>query len=149
MIENAVWVWLGLLVVLILAEITTVQLTTIWFAGGALVALILAAVGIDSLIIQITAFIAVSVILLIATRPIVKKYINKKSQPTNADRCIGQSAIVTEDIDNILGKGAARINGTEWTARSENGDAIAAGATVTVVKIEGVKLIVRKSEVLL
>ncbi len=141
--EYMVWVWLALLVLFIITEIATVQLTTVWFAGGALIAMLLAAFGVKSVIVQVVVFLAVSVILLIATRPLVKKHINKKSQPTNADRSIGEEAIVTEEINNLLGKGSARINGVEWTARSENGETIPEGATVTVVRIDGVKLIVK------
>ncbi len=140
--EYMVWVWLALLVLFIITEIATVQLTTIWFAGGALVSMLLAAFGVKSITIQIIAFLTVSIVLLIATRPIVKKHINKKSQPTNADRSIGQNAVVTEEINNLLGKGTAKINGVEWTARSENGDIIPTGSTVTVIRIDGVKLIV-------
>lgn len=141
--EYMVWVWLALLVLFIITEVATVQLTTVWFAGGALIAMLLAAFGVKSITLQVIVFLAVSVILLIATRPLVKKHINKKSQPTNADRNIGQQAVVTEEINNLEGRGAAKINGTEWTARSENGDIIPAGTTVTVTKIDGVKLIVR------
>lgn len=141
--EYMVWVWLALLVLFIITEIATVQLTTVWFAGGALVSMLLAAFGVKSITVQIIVFLAVSIILLIATRPLVKRHINKKSQPTNADRSIGQAAVVTEEINNLLGKGAAKINGVEWTARSENGDIIPAGSTVTVTKIDGVKLIVK------
>ncbi len=141
--EYMVWIWLALLVLFIITEVATVQLTTIWFAGGALIALLLAAFGVNNIAIQMIVFLIVSLILLIATRPLVKKYINKKSQPTNADRCVGKQAIVTEEIDNLLGKGAAKVNGVEWTARSESGESIPEGATVTVSKIDGVKLIVR------
>ena len=66
-------------------------------------------------------FVAVSAIVVAATRPLVKKYARPKVQPTNADRCIGQTAIVAEDIDNIAGKGAVKVNGIEWSARSESG----------------------------
>lgn len=141
--EYMVWVWLALLVLFIITEIATVQLTTIWFAGGALASMLLAAFGVKNITVQVIVFLAVSIILLIATRPIVKKHINKKSLPTNADRSIGQAAVVTEEINNLLGKGAAKINGIEWTARSENGDIIPEGTTVTVTKIDGVKLIVK------
>ncbi len=140
--EYMVWVWLALLVLFIITEIATVQLTTVWFAGGALIAMLLAAFGVKSIFVQIAVFLVISVALLIATRPIVKKHINKKSQPTNADRNIGQKAVVTEEINNLLGKGAAKIAGTEWTARSASDDVIPVGATVTVVRIDGVKLIV-------
>ncbi len=141
--EYMVWIWLALLVLFVITEVATVQLTTIWFAGGALISLILAAAGINNIFIQIIVFLLVSIILLFATRPLVKKYINKKSQPTNADRCIGKQAVVTEDINNLLSTGAAKVNGIEWSARALNGELIPAGTTVTVEKIDGVKLIVR------
>lgn len=141
--EYMVWVWLALLVLFIITEVATVQLTTIWFAGGALISMLLAAFGVKSIVIQVIAFLIVSIILLFVTRPVVKKYINKKSQPTNADRCIGEKAVVTEEINNLLGKGAAKINGVEWTARSEKDENIEIGTTVTVVRIDGVKLIVK------
>ena len=140
--DYMVWVWLALSVLLIITEIATVQLTTVWFAGGALTAMLFAAFGVKSIFVQIAVFLVVSVVLLIATRPLVKKHINKKSQPTNADRNIGQKAVVTEEINNLLGKGAAKIAGTEWTARAENDKIIPVGEAVTVVRIEGVKLIV-------
>ena len=142
MSEYMVWIWLALSGILILAEVATVQLTTIWFAGGSLVAMLLAAFGVKSILVQIIAFIAISVILLIATRPLVKKYINNRSQPTNADRCIGQTAVVTAEINNLLGQGAVKVNGIEWTARSESGTVIPKDTTVTVKHIDGVKLIV-------
>ncbi len=140
--EYMVWIWLAVLGILILTEIVTVQLTTIWFAGGALVAMLLAAFGVKSILVQLVVFLAVSVILLIATRPIVKKHINRKSQPTNADRCIGEKAIVSQEINNLIGIGSAKINGIEWTARSESDKIIPVGTIVTVVRIDGVKLIV-------
>lgn len=142
MAEYSVWVWLALLIVLIITEVATVQLTTVWFALGAFVSLILAAFGVDSIIIQVIVFVAVSLISLIATRPLVKKYVNSKAQPTNADRCIGQNAVVTEEINNLLATGTVKINGTQWTARSQKGNIIPKNETVTVIKIDGVKLIV-------
>ena len=141
--EYMVWIWLALSVLFIITEIATVQLTTIWFAGGALVTMLLSAFGVKNVFAQVIIFLAISFLLLIATRPLVKKHINKKSQPTNADRCIGQEAVVTEEINNLLGKGAAKINGVEWSARSESGSIIPSETNVTVVRIDGVKLIVR------
>ena len=136
--EYMVWVWLALLVLFIITEIATVQLTTVWFAGGALIAMLLAAFGVKSITLQVIVFLTVSIILLIATRPLVKKHINKKSQPTNADRNLGQKAVVTEEINNLLGKGAAKIAGTEWTARSLTDNIIPVGTAVTVILIDGV-----------
>lgn len=139
------YVWIALTVVFIILEAISVQLTSVWFALGSLAALIVTVCGVDSIPIQIAVFAAVSLASLILTRPLVKKMLNKKIQPTNADRSIGQKAIVTEEIVNIEGKGAVKLNGTEWTARSaEADDRISTGTEVRVLKIEGVKLIVER-----
>lgn len=142
MSEYMVWIWLAVLGIFIVTELLTVQLTTVWFAGGALIAMLLAAFGVKSIAVQVVVFLVVSVILLFATRPLVKKFVNRKAQPTNADRCIGEKAVVTREINNLLGEGAAKINGVEWTARSESDTIIPSGSTVTVKRIDGVKLIV-------
>ncbi len=142
MSEYMVWIWLTLLGIFVITELATVQLTTIWFAGGALISLILAAFGVKSIVIQIIVFLAVSIVLLISTRPLVKKYINKKAQPTNADRCIDAKAVVTEEINNLVATGRVKVNGVEWTARSEADEIIPVNSTVTVKRIDGVKLIV-------
>lgn len=135
--------WLISMVALFIVEAATVNLVTLWFAFGALGALITSLLG-GQLWLQIVVFIAVTIITLIPTRKIAKKYFSKSHhQPTNTDMVIGKSCIVTEDIDNLLATGAVRCLGKEWTARSKNGEKIAAGETVTAVAIEGVKLIVR------
>lgn len=136
--------WLIISAVLIVTEIMTLGLTTIWFAAGALVAAVGAYIGIG-IIGQLLLFIVVSVILLALTRPLAIKYLNDKTVRTNADSLIGEIAIVTEDIDNIAGKGAAKIQGEEWTARStEDETMIEKGEKVKILKISGVKLIVSK-----
>lgn len=140
--EYMVWLWLSLLIALIITEAATVQLTTVWFAFGALISMLLAVFGVKSILIQVIVFLAVSLVSLIATRPLVKKYVNKKSQPTNADRCIGSLAVVTEEINNLQETGGVKINGLIWTARSSSSDTISVGTTVTVKAIDGVKLIV-------
>ncbi len=134
--------WVGLLVAFIVVEAITAQLTTIWFAAGAFAALVAEMLNAE-IWLQWLVFVFVSAVAVIATRPFVKKLTAKKMQPTNADRCIGQTAIVTEEIDNVAGKGAATVAGVTWTARSESGETIAVGSKVTVAKIEGVKLIVK------
>mgnify|MGYP002798993185 FL=1 len=83
---------------------------------------------------------------LVALRPLAKKYLNTRVEPTNADRVIGQEARVTQDIDNIQGTGAVTIGGVTWTARSEHDTPIPAGAMVRVLRIEGVKVMVEKSK---
>ena len=136
--------WLVSMIALFEAEAATVNLVTIWFAFGALAALITSVAG-GELWLQIVIFIAVTILTLIPTRKLAKKYFSKnKHQATNADMFIGQLCTVTEDIDNINGIGAVRCLGKEWTARSQSGEKIAAGETVTAVAIEGVKLIVKK-----
>ncbi len=134
--------WIVLLVVLIIIEAVTAQLVTIWFAAGAAAALVAELCGLEQWL-QWVIFIAVSAVALVATRPLVKKITNKTVQPTNADRCIGQTAVVTEDIVNIDARGRVNVNGITWTARSSDGSVIKKDERVTVEKIEGVKLIVR------
>ncbi len=134
--------WIVLLVVLIIVEAVTAQLVTIWFAAGAAAALVAELCGLQQWL-QWIIFIAVSVIALIATRPLVRKATKSTIEPTNADRCIGKTAIVTEDIDNIAGKGQVHVNGITWTARSSDGSIFRKDERVTVEKIDGVKLIVK------
>ncbi len=136
-------VWLGLLLLFGIGEAVTVGLTSIWFAAGALVALIVALLG-GPLWLQIALFLIVSLLCLLAVRPLARKYLDKNIQPTNADRIIGAEARVTEDIDNIQGKGAVLVGGITWTARSENDTNIPAGCLVKVLRIDGVKLYVER-----
>ena len=133
--------WVILLVVFVVVEAITAQLTTIWFAAGAAAAIVVEMLGAEQWL-QWVVFAVVSAIAVVATRPLVKKITAKRMEPTNADRCIGMTAIVTEEIDNVAGKGTAKVGGTAWTARSQNGEVIAQGSQVTVTAIEGVKIIV-------
>lgn len=133
--------WVILLVVFVVVEAITAQLTTIWFAAGAAAAIVAEMLGAEQWL-QWVIFAVVSAIAVVATRPLVKKITAKRMEPTNADRCIGMTAIVTEEIDNVAGKGTAKVGGTAWTARSQNGEVIAQGSKVTVTAIEGVKIIV-------
>ena len=136
-------VWLIILVVLILIEFATLGLTTVWFAGGALIAAIIAAFN-GPLWLQIVAFIVVSLLLLIYTRPIAMKYFNVKRTKTNSESLIGKQAIVTEKIDNLQGTGTVTVSGQEWTARSQDRSDIEEGAVVQILEIQGVKLIVKQ-----
>lgn len=136
--------WIVLLIVLIVVEAVTAQMVTIWFAAGAVAAIAAELLG-AQVWLQWTVFIIVSVIALIATRPLVRKLTRTRVQPTNADRVIGQTAVVTEEIDNVAAKGQASVGGTVWTARSADGSVISKDERVTVEKIEGVKLIVKKN----
>ena len=136
--------WVIALVVFLVIEAITVGLTSIWFAAGALVAWICALLG-APVWLQVAVFIVVTAVALYFTRPIVKKYINGKVVPTNADANIGKECRVTETIDNIAGTGAVYVDGKTWTARSDNDEVIPEGELVTALRIEGVKLIVSKS----
>ena len=136
--------WLILMILLIAVEIATLGLTTIWFAGGALLALIAALFGFNT-IVQVVLFCIVSGVLLFVTRPIAVKYFNKTRERTNADRLIGRTAVVTQDIDNTHGTGEVVVAGMIWTARaSVENHRISKGDTVEILSISGAKLIVRK-----
>lgn len=134
--------WLLLAAIFIVIEIISLGLTTIWFAGGAFVAAIAAIAG-AGVPIQVILFGVVSVVLLIATRPIALKHLNNKTEKTNAEGLIGQNAMVLQTIDNLRETGQAKVNGMEWTARAKNNsDIIPADSMVKIVEIQGVKLIV-------
>ncbi len=134
--------WIAMLVILIIVEAVTAQMVTIWFAVGAAAAIVAELLG-AQVWLQWIVFVAVSAITLVATRPLVRKLTQTKVQPTNADRCIGQTAIVVEDINNVEGKGQVHVNGVIWTARSSDGSVFKKDERVTVEKIDGVKLIVK------
>lgn len=144
MSEYMVYVWLGLTVIFLLIEVATPQLTTIWLSAGALISMLLAIFGVDNVLIQIVVFVFSSALLLFATRPLVKKYMKRKSEPTNADRNIGQVGVVVQDIDNVNAKGEVKLKGNVWTARSYDGEPIESGTLVVAEKIDGVKLIVKR-----
>jgi len=135
-------IWLAGLLLFGIVEAVTAGLTVIWFAVGCLAALAVTALG-AQLWLQVTVFMLVSIAALLLTRPLVQKHINNKAIPTNADRCIGQTARVTETIDNIAQTGAVYVDGKTWSARSDATDGTIPGGTlVTVLRMEGVKLIV-------
>lgn len=134
--------WAAAIILFGIAEAVTAQLVSIWFLIGAIAALIAAFCG-ANLIIQIIVFIAVSILALVITRPLVKKYINPKKEHTNADRVIGQVGIVAEDIDNIKATGQVKADGKIWTARATDNSIIPLGCEVIIEKIDGVKLIVK------
>ena len=135
------WVWLLAIIIFVVVEVSTVSLTCIWFALGALAALLTGMFG-GSLWLQVAWFFIVSIATLVATRPLVKKYINGKVQPTNADMTIGQTCVVLEPISNASGTGAVKVGGKVWTARSVDDSVFAPGERVVAVRIEGVKLMV-------
>ena len=135
--------WLVVLIIMAVFEGVTTQLVSIWFVAGAAAALITCSFT-SNILIQTAVFVGVSFVLLIATRPFVHKLgKGTKLVPTNADRCIGQSAVVIEDIDDVTGKGQVKVAGSVWSAVSSDGSSIKQGRDVTVLEIKGVKLVVK------
>ena len=138
--------WLGLLILLLIIEIITVGLTSIWAAGGALAALILNILGL-SLVWQIVAFFVVTFVLLIFTRPFAVRFINTQREKTNYEGIIGKTIRIAERVDNMRQTGMAVVNGQEWTVRAQEDQEILEPETLAkVVNISGVKLIVKKYE---
>ena len=133
--------WAVAVVAFVILELVTVGLASIWFALGALCALIAALLG-APVWLQVVWFIIVSVATLFLTRPLAKKYINNKTMATNADRVIGSKAVVKERIDELAGTGAVLADGKMWTARTADGSVAEPGDIVTVLEIRGVRLIV-------
>lgn len=139
--------WLAIFVALLIIEIVTLGLTTIWFALGALVAFVFAIIGFGFYV-QVAVFLIASVLLFAMTRPIAVKYFNQEREKTNAEALIGQYAIVTEAIDTMQSAGRVEIQGMEWSAKTDEPDGkIAKDKVVVVDGIQGVKLIVREKEV--
>lgn len=136
--------WLLLVIVLLAVEIVTVNLTTIWFAGGAIAAFISTFLGAGAAV-QRTLFVGVSLVLLVLTRPMVVKYVKGAKPKTNVDSLIGRLAVVTKEIDNLGQSGEVMISDISWTARSrEDTCVIPAGSKVRICAVEGVKLIVEE-----
>lgn len=135
--------WIALIVICLIVEIITVGLTSIWFAGGGLLALIVCAFG-APVWLQIVLFLALSLVLLYFTRPWALKYFNPHRVKTNYEEAVGKTVRITERVDNIAGTGTAVLNGQEWTARTERDDiTIEADTIAEVVEVRGVKLIVK------
>ena len=141
--------WFVLLVVFILVEASTVTMVSIWFVIGSLAAMIVSFLG-GQFWLQIVVFLAVSAVLLIALRPVTKKFLSPRIVKTNVDSVIGAKGRVTASIDNVEAKGQVKLGAMEWTARSTDGSPIEKDTLVTVDRIEGVKVFVTpvKEEVL-
>ena len=136
--------WLIVLVVLVVIELLTMGLMTIWFAGGALIATIAAVLG-APMVVQVILFLVVSGVLIIFTRPLAVKYFNKDRVRTNAESLVGRQAIVISEIDNLQGIGQVNVGGMEWSARTRiDGVRLPVGTVTTVLGINGVKLIVEE-----
>lgn len=135
--------WLGILAVLLVIEGLTTALTTIWFAGGALIAAIAAGLGLG-IVPQLLLFFCVSLVLLLFTRPAALKLMNKGTEKTNVEGLLGKSAVVIQQIDNLAQTGQVRINDIEWMARTSDDSVTTPVGTVVVIEaVHGVRLIVR------
>lgn len=135
--------WLIAVIVFVAGEAMTVGLTSVWFAVGALGALIASQLG-AALWVQVAAFLVLSAVALLLVRPLARRFLKPGYSPTNADRVIGAEAVVTREIDNLRGQGQVNVSGQTWTARSEDDAVLAVGAKVTVTRIEGVKVFVKE-----
>ena len=133
--------WLVAFVVFLAVEASTITLVSIWFAAGALAALIVSWIG-GGIWTQVLVFLTVSCVALACLRPLIRKFISPKIVPTNVDSLIGTVAILSASVDNLRGEGTVVLNGVEWSARSTDGEPIEAGSTVRVDKIEGVRVYV-------
>ncbi len=139
--EQEALIWLGVVVVCVIVEALTAQLISIWFVAGGIAALIACLFGVGFWW-QLASFLIVSTITLAATRPFVKKMLVRKKVCTNADRVIGMTAVVTEEINNNIGQGLVNVSGNIWSARSVDQSVIPVGSSVQVQAIQGVKLMV-------
>ena len=139
-------IWFGLTVLLLIAEAATVTVISLWFAAGALAAMVAALLG-CTIWMQILVFLVVSAAALTALRPLVRKHLTPRLTATNIDSVIGSVGIVTVSIDNIAAAGQVKLGSMEWTARSTSGASIEAGTKIRVDKIEGVKVFVSPAEV--
>ena len=145
---NMTVVWLVLLVILVVVELITMGLTTIWFAGGALAAALIS-IPRTPLALQILVFLLVSALLLYFTRPVAVKYFNRDRIRTNVESMIGRQAIVISEINNLEGIGQVNTGGMEWSARTKTDEEkLPVGAVVVVLAINGVKLIVEEKKAL-
>lgn len=137
----AAFVWLGLMILFLIAEGATVSLVSLWFAAGAVVAMFAALLGAGAWL-QTGLFLVVSGALLLMLRPIVRRYLVPKITATNVDSLVGATGLVTEAIDNVTASGQVKLGAMEWTARSTTGENIPQGTLIRVDRIEGVKVYV-------
>ena len=138
-------IWLALMVVFLITEAMTVSMVSLWFAAGAVVALLLSLLKIQ-IWVQVVLFFVVSGVLLACLRPMFRRHVAPKLTPTNVDAIVGSRCMVTAEIDNVCAAGQVKLNGMEWSARSTTGQIIPEGAMVRVDRIEGVKLFVTPVE---
>ena len=138
-------IWLALMVIFLIAEALTVSMVSLWFAAGAVVALLLSLLHLQVWV-QVVVFFVVSGVLLACLRPMVRRHVAPKIVPTNVDAIVGTRGIVTAEIDNVCAAGQVKVNGMEWSARSTTGEIVPEGALVRVERVEGVKLYVTPVE---
>ena len=139
-------IWLVVLIIAIVVEVLTMGLTTIWFAGGALIAIIATLIH-APVAVQVILFFAVSLLLLLFNRPVAVRYFNRDRVRTNVESLVGRQAIVVSEIDNLQGIGQVTVSGQQWSARSFHDKVtIPVGAVVNVMSIHGVKLIVKPDD---
>lgn len=135
------FLWLGILVLAVFVEALTSSMVSVWFAPAALASMILAAFSVRRWI-QVVVFFVLSICFIFLFERFFRRYFKgKASKRTNTDLLIGQKAMVVEAINNLTGSGAVRLNGQEWSARSESGEEIRKDTVVEVLSISGVKLI--------
>ena len=134
-------IWLVLMVIFLIAEALTVSMVSLWFAAGAVVALLLSLLHLQ-IWLQVLLFFLVSGVLLACLRPLVRRHVTPKLTPTNVDAIVGTRCMVTAEIDNVCAAGQVKLNGIEWSARSVTGQIIPEGTLVRVERVEGVKVFV-------
>ena len=138
-------IWLVLMVIFLIIEAVTVSTVSLWFAAGALVALLVSLLHLQ-LWLQVVLFFVVSGILLACLRPLVKRHFTPKLTPTNVDAIVGTRGMVTAEIDNVCAAGQVKLGGMDWSARSTDGSIIPAGTLIRVDRVEGVKVFVSPAQ---
>ena len=141
--NKEVFIWLGLMVLFLITEASTAALVSVWFAAGALAAIIIAALGLPVWL-QILVFLAVSGLVLLLAKPLIERAVNQKTVKTNADRLIGALATVVVDISALTATGQVDVAGQRWSASTQDNEIIPIGTVVKIKEIQGVKLIVEK-----
>lgn len=140
---NAMYFWLAVIIIGVIAEIVTLELCAIWFAIGGVFSLIAASLNLN-VTTQMVIFVLFSAILLVLVRPFWRKFLQVKEEPTNADRIVTQVGVVTSEINNLQETGEIKVLGQIWTARSSDDTIIPTESIVQIVAIRGVKAIVKQ-----
>ena len=141
--DNMVWIWLIGTIIFVVLEAVTYQIVSIWFALGAVGALIAKAAG-ATFAMQMAIFIGVSVLCLVCLRPVSRKLIKNKTVNTNVDSLLGRQVLITKEVNNLQGTGEGKVGGMVWTVRSADDTVIGEGETAVCERVEGVKLIVKR-----